>query len=535
MSAILQEFELDTEALIATFLAEAEENLVMMEDALLALERRPSDREPIDTVFRMAHSVKGNASCVGFQPVADFAHAVENLLEKMRGGAIVATTPLITTLLHATDALRALVRNTHEGQSELTQRERELLAMLDAIANGADAHEMQIAPVHEVLRDANGGRTLRVDAARLDAMLDLTGEIAIARGRLRQHLESMPRALEAFRDTERLFLDLQELVMRARMVPIGPYFRQQARVVRDLATAESKSAALAIEGADVEIDNNILEQLRQPLTHMLRNALHHGIESPEERRAAGKPAAGRVVLRATHEAGTIVIQIEDDGRGIDRDALLRRAIDAGVVAEGVKLDDREVLDLIFHAGVSTAHRVTEFAGRGVGMDVVRRNVENLRGSIHIASTRGRGTTVTLRLPLTLAIIDGFSVSVGSDCFMIPNEFVVECVALPDPDADTGVLRVDDRPLPWIRLGAFFQIDAPRARRQNVVVVECGGMRAGLAVDELQGQMQIVIKPMSRLFRDVEAISGSAILGDGRLALIVDVPALLQSVIERSDA
>lgn len=534
--------DIDLEVLVRTFLSEAEENLAAMEAALLALEARPEDEEALHTVFRMAHSIKGDARCVGFASVADFAHVVEDVLERMRSRALTASAAVTTVLLSSVDRLRHLVAASASGHHDLSSEDEELLESLRALTeakdekNGTNVADRAGAPVPE--RTAARGRTLRVDAERLDQMLDLTGEIAIARGRLRQLLESLPpdlggAALESFNDTERMFLDLQELVMRVRMVPVGPVFRQQARVVRDLAAAEGKTATLVVEGAEAEIDNTLLEQIRQPLTHMLRNALHHGIESPEERRAAGKDPVGRVTLRAFQEAGTIVVEVSDDGRGIDREALLRRSIVAGVVAEDQRLDDREVLDLIFRSGISTAAEVTEISGRGVGMDVVRRNVDQLHGTVHVSSAPGAGTTVAIRLPLTLAIIDGFGVSVSNERYIIPQEYVVECMELPNGtrmSGATGVIDVREHPLPFIRLAALFGLKERPAARMNVVVVEVSGIRAGLAVDVLHGQTQVVIKPLGRLLRSLSMVAGSAILGDGRVALILDLPALINNVL-----
>lgn len=523
--------DFDLALVVETFLAESSENLESMEEALLALEVHPQDAERIHTVFRMAHSIKGDAACVGFTAVRDFAHAVEDLLDRVRAGTVEASPPLITTLLHAVDVVRELIAAAAGGRHELTESEREVL---DVIASfSGEAVECSVTePAAETAR-----RSLRVDTARLDQMLDLTGEIAIARGRLRQMLESMPlqvaeSALESLHDLERRFFDLQELVMRVRMVPIGPFFRQQARLVRDIAVAEGKQAQLVVEGADVEIDNSMLDRIRQPLAHMLRNALHHGIESPEARIAAGKSATGRITLSAHHEAGTIVIEIVDDGRGIDRESLVARAVATGAIAEGEKLDHDAAIELIFRPGLSTAKSVTGTAGRGVGMDVVRRNVEAIHGSVHVRSVSGEGTAISLRLPLTLAIIEGFAVSVADERYIIPHEFVLECVELADGTRHgaTGVMTLRGQPLPFVRLGTFFGLPHREDVRGNVVVIECNGMRAGIAVDGLHSQLQVVIKPMSKLFGTLRPVAGSAILGDGRVALILDVPALVKELV-----
>ncbi|HWU37949.1 MAG TPA: ATP-binding protein, partial [Candidatus Acidoferrum sp.] len=278
------------------------------------------------------------------------------------------------------------------------------------------------------------GRTLRVDLEKLDRILNLTGEIAIARGRLRQMLEERvgragEEVLEAHLEADRLYLELQELVMKARMVPVGPTFRQFVRTVRDMATATGKSVRLLIEGEDVEVDTRVIEHLRDPLTHMIRNAVDHGIEPPQVRQSQGKDPCGRVTLQAYHEAGSIVIRLADDGAGLDRDRIVERAKSQGIAAEPEKLTDAEICQIVFEPGFSTAESVTDLSGRGVGMDVVRRNVEALRGSVVIDGRQGEGTTITIRLPLTLAIIEGFGVGVGDETYVIPLEAVQECLEL----------------------------------------------------------------------------------------------------------
>jgi two-component system chemotaxis sensor kinase CheA len=340
--------------------------------------------------------------------------------------------------------------------------------------------------------------------------------------------------LAAHREADRLYLDLQDLIMQARMVPLGPTFKQHQRTVRDLAAAQGKQVRLVMEGEDVEVDTAMVEGIRDPLTHMVRNAVDHGLGTPEERLAQGKDPCGTLTLRAFHENGLVAIQIADDGRGLDRERILRRAVERRLVAEGAVLSDTEVFAFVFEPGFSTKDQVTEISGRGVGLDVVRRNVEALRGSISVESGPERGTAITLRLPLTLAIIEGFKVQVSGEVYILPLEAVAECLELPPGQGRgrSGVLNLRGKPLPYLRLREHFALGGEPPARENVVVVQHAGTAVGLAVDALIGESQTVLKPLGRLFQGVRGLSGSAILGDGRVALILDVAALLREALRR---
>jgi two-component system chemotaxis sensor kinase CheA len=372
-------------------------------------------------------------------------------------------------------------------------------------------------------------------------MLDLSGEIAIARGRLGEMLEggaaSREELLEAHREADRLYLDLQELIMKARMVPIGPSFHQHVRTLRDGATAMGKQARLVVEGEEVEVDTAVVEWVRDPLTHMVRNAIDHGLETPDVRRARGKDPVGRIVLRAAHEAGAMVIEVSDDGAGLDRRRIAQKAAALGLVADAARMTDDDLARVLFEPGFSTADHVTEISGRGVGMDVVRRNVEALRGSVSIESEEGRGTRITIRVPLTLAIIQGFKVGIGDEIYILPLESVVECVELPAEataeSASCGVLSLRGKPLPFLRLRAHLGLAGAPPPRENVVVVQHGSLVAGLAVDALHGESSTVVKPLGSLFKGIPGVAGSSILGNGRVALILDVAGLLREALRRA--
>ncbi|HLG17971.1 MAG TPA: chemotaxis protein CheA [Blastocatellia bacterium] len=547
--------EIDREAILQTFFIESDEHLCAMEEALIALENRPEDEELLQTVFRVAHTLKGSASCLGLQSITRFTHVLEDLLERLRNRAIPVTSKLVTLLLQTVDALRQMVPEAMAGIEEMQPPHKALLRRLAKRLPAAvskdqgSSHNSPAVELKESLRrkqediqaSADHVKTLRVDIEKLDRMLTLTGEVAIARGRLRLMIERLgsrigEEIIETHLETDRLFAELQELIMKVRMVPVGPTFRRYNRTVRDVATSHGKLARLHIEGDDVEVDTRVIEHLRDPLTHTIRNALDHGLEPPDVREAKGKDPCGCVSLRAAYDSGAIVIRVTDDGAGLNRERITQRAKSLGIVTEPERMTDQDVMRLVLEPGFSTAETVTDLSGRGFGMDVVRRNIEALRGSVEIENRDGEGTTITMRLPLTLAIIDGLGVGVGSETHLIPMETVIECLELPDEERDparlSGVIDLRGQPLPYLRLRNFFAIGGAVPQREHVVVVQHAGSKAGLVVDTLHGESQAVIKPLGKLFRGLPSILGSTILGSGRVALILDVPEILRHAAER---
>ena len=469
--------EIDLNELMATFVEEAAEDIAALENGLLSLEVAPDDAEVKQELLRRAHTIKGNASCVGLTSVTAFAHAYEELLERIHENAMQADPAVVTLLLSGIDTFRRLIAAPSGGAQRMA------------------------------------ARSLRVASEKLDRMLDLTGEIAIARGRVQQLFAGADyeAAAEVEGQLAVLEAELQELIMRARMVPVGPLFRSYTRVVRDTASTHGKVAQLVTTGDDVEVDTTAVEMLRDPLTHMIRNAIDHGIETPEQRVANGKAATGTITLSAQHEAGSILIRLSDDG--------------AGIRVGG------ERLDKIFEPGFSTSETVTDLSGRGVGMDVVRRAVESLRGTIDFETVVGAGTTFTIRIPLTLAVIDGFRVTASSETFIVPMDHVVECIELPEDkrgDDHSGVLLLREEIVPYVRLRRLFALESTQNPRENVLVVRHGSAKAGLVVDELHGSSQAVIKPLGNYFGEVSGIAGSSILGNGQVALILDTPAILRN-------
>lgn len=528
-------------ALLEAFIAESDEGLSAAEEALLVLERAPEDAQALAAAFRCVHTIKGNSGIFDFDAITRVAHAMEDLLARVRGGQTVVSNGIITLLLESVDVLRGLLSDTDRTRA-LSAAELQLVEQLHA-ADSLQVTAHSAAQATGRALSERVSRTLRIDLAKLDRLLDLSGEIGIARGRLSEMLGdptiTKRIALEAQRDADHLHLELQELVMKLRMVPVGPTFRQFQRIVRDTARSLGKEAELRIEGVDVEVDMTVIEHLRDPLTHMIRNSVGHGIETPAVRLAANKPAAGTVVLRSFREAGTIVIELSDDGGGIDRDGVIRRARERGLAAESDALTEGQVMELIFQPGFSTAETVTDLSGRGVGLDVVRRNIDAIHGSVSVESEPGRGTTFRVRLPLTLAIVDGLGVGVDGESFVIPMEAVVEALRLPagsaGRDRATGVLTHRGESIPFIRLRERLAGDGTvkqAAERENVVVVRYARGRAGLVVDELHGECHTVVKPLPKSLRGIPGLSGSAILPNGRIAFIVDVPELLQVEIDQ---
>lgn len=374
-------------------------------------------------------------------------------------------------------------------------------------------------------------RLMRVHAYRLDDLVNQLGELVIATASLQEqsiHLNN-DSLLESVQEVQSLVDELQSSALQLRMVQIGETFNRFTRVVRDTAVDLGKNVNLQIVGADTELDKSMVEKISDPLMHLVRNALDHGLEGPDERIAAGKTAEGSLVLSAYHDSGSIVIEIRDDGRGINRQKVFQKALEKKIVTADMALNDHEIDNLIFAPGFSTADAVSNLSGRGVGMDVVKRNIESLRGTVTIESSPGLGSTFQLRLPLTLAIIDGFMVKVANSNFVVPLDLITECIELPQQDITNnlvGHLRLRDEVLPFIYLNRVFDLEEIHLDRKSIVVVKYGQYKAGIVVDGLLGEFQTVIKPLGKIFESMQGISGSSILGSGDIALILDVPKLI---------
>jgi two-component system chemotaxis sensor kinase CheA len=537
--------------LIGEFMTEASEHVVNAEAALLTLERRPDDAAAVNTVFRAFHTVKGVSSMLGMTALAQLAHHAESLLARIRDGEIRCTGVYANLCLRGIDLLKetltAVSAQIHGQEARLPAGYAQLVRELqnpDAQAVEAVASAPVVAPPHALEAEAPARAGMPVDESsvrvrtdRLDRLIDMVGELVIAHSML----AADPRN-DAARDPElsrkvghagKIVRELQDMSMSLRMVPLRPTFQKLTRIVRDVAKKSDKLIQFVSTGDDTEIDRNMVDVIAEPLIHMVRNAADHGIESTAARIAAGKSATGTVRLAAYHSGGSVVIDLSDDGGGLDKDRILLKATQKGLVDPNKSLSESEIYQLIFLPGFSTTENVTDISGRGVGMDVVRRNIEQLKGRIEITSERGRGTVFSIRLPLTLAITDGMIVRVGAERYIIPTvniamNFRPEASQVSTVAGRGELILLRGELIPLFRLHQLFKVEAAvtEPTRGLVVVLRDGVGSCGLLVDELLGQQQVVAKSLGAGIGKVAAVSGGAILGDGRVGLILDPGSLV---------
>ncbi len=395
-------------------------------------------------------------------------------------------------------------------------------------------------PEKTVEKNVKNSSSIRVETGKIDALVNMVGELVITQSMLSligenfdlSRLDQLKNGLEQLERHTRI---LQENVMNIRMMPISFVFSRFPRLVHDLSSKMGKKIELIMKGEQTEVDKTVIEMIADPLVHLVRNSLDHGIEMPDQRIAAGKPATGTVILEAYHRGGNIVIEVKDDGKGLDKDILRAKAIEKGLIDESTILTEKQTFELIFMPGFSTAEALSDISGRGVGMDVVRRNIQSLGGNIDIQSEAGKGSTISIYLPLTLAILDGQSIAIGNECYIIPLSSIFESISIPEEQVNRIVdkgetFRLRDEYIPIVRMHEVFNIPSAKARRISdgiVVVVEGQGVKCGLFVDDLLGQQQVVIKSLEQNYRKIEGISGATILGDGSVALILDIPGLIR--------
>ncbi|HUB79033.1 MAG TPA: chemotaxis protein CheA [Bryobacteraceae bacterium] len=547
--------------LLSDFVLESREHLASIESQLLILETDPGASEALNAVFRGFHTIKGLAGFLELWDVQKLAHETETVLDRARSSHWALTPDAIDVILESADHLRRWLTHLEgamQGQQSdapapndgLVQRIRALsadstqpveaaadLAALASAVETAPAVDSP-APSAEPARARSEAMAVKVDTAKLDYLVDMAGELVIAESLVRHDPDlggiKSPGLQRKLAQMTRITAELQKTAMAMRLVPIGPLFRRMSRLVRDLSRQFGKQVRMETEGDDIELDRTIVEELADPLMHMVRNALDHGIEMPPERLAAGKSAAARLLLKAQHQSGQVVIEIADDGRGLDAARIRNKAVEKGLLAQEKALSENEIFNLIFEPGFTTAARITNVSGRGVGMDVVRRHIEKLRGRIEVRSAPGRGAAFLLKLPLTLAIIDGLAVGVGSERYILPLFAVREMFR---PTAET-IWTVQQRAemalvrgnlLPVLRLYQRFGVRPRSANPADgvLVVAEVEGASYCLLVDELIGKQEVVIKSLGETFRGVTGIAGGAILGDGRVGLILDLDRLLK--------
>jgi two-component system chemotaxis sensor kinase CheA len=547
------------------FMAEALDHLGTIEAALLALDERPGDVTLLNDIFRPFHTIKGNAGALGVTSVQEVAHRVENLLDLARSGRRTMVPADVDVVLRAVDVLTSMIRDVGvrlSGQpgADLAPVALALIESVEMlIAGEADVRlkpdttigpdplnpdaptkpnttESRPDPVASVRRGEES-TAIKVDTRKLDSLVDAVGELIIVQSLIQEdpalanHVDQ--RLAGNLGQLKRITAGLQRSAMALRMVPIRQAFQKVSRIVRDLSRKADKSVELVLSGEDTELDRKMVEEITDPLMHMVRNSIDHAIEPAAARQAAGKRAQARIALSAYHQGGHIVIEIADDGKGLDTEKIKARALERGLIAPSASPSADEINALIFEPGFSTAEKVTEISGRGVGMDVVRRNIDALHGRIQIATEPGKGTTFCIRLPLTLAVLDGLIVGVGRERFVMPTTGVRESLRpLPahvhNVQGSARMVQVRDSLLPLVSLGELFGLPHESDPcKATVVVVEDAGSRVGLVVDALLGKQEVVIKSLGETFASVRGIAGGAILGDGRIGLILDAHGIVE--------
>jgi two-component system, chemotaxis family, sensor kinase CheA len=559
--------------LVVDFITEAREHLETAESAMLELENKSNDNELVNKIFRGFHTIKGMAGFLNLTDIGSLAHSAENLLDLARKSKLVLVGSNSDAVFASLDMLKKMIADLKQAVDSGTPIAAQpalaaLLETLKAAAEGrnpapvespaaapiagvAKAEQQQLdRVVEEVVSDgpkAKGPSTsaaqtaddkIKVSTSRLDTLVNMTGELVIAQLMVAEQIASAGMSMHDLArkvsHQGKIVRELQELSMSMRMVPIQGVFQKMARLARDLSHKATKPVDFVTVGEETELDRTVVDKIADPLIHMVRNSIDHGIEGPEDRVKAGKPPTGRVELRAFHRCGSIIIEIEDDGKGLNTERILQKAVEAGLVEAGQDLPQEDIFKLIFHPGLSTAEKITSVSGRGVGMDVVKKNVEALRGRIDISSTRGKGTIFTIQLPLTLAVIDGQIVRIGQARYIIPINSIVRTLR-PTREQVSSVLekgevvRERDELLPLVRLHRIFNV-VPTSEDPTqglVVVVEEDGKKCCLLVDDLLGQQQVVIKSLGDGMGRIRGVSGGAIMGDGRITLILDVPGLVQ--------
>ena len=521
------------------FLAEMAETLDAVDLQLVRLEADPGDRPTLDGVFRLMHTLKGTCGFIGLPRLEAIAHAGESLLGEVRANRITVTREAVTLVLQSLDQVKWLVAELRRAGAEPEGDDAELIDRLEDFASGTVtaplAEPSGMSAAHMPLDTAAGAGTIRVQVDLLERLMTMVTELVLTRNQLLQLNRSRsgdPYAQPLLR-LSGITSEVQDAVMRMRMQPIGAAWKKLPRLIRDIGAELGKDIRLTLEGEAAELDRQVLELIRDPLTHMVRNAADHGLETPAERKAAGKPAKGTIALSAAHQGGCIMIRIADDGRGLDTQAIRRAAVEKGLLgeAEAEALSDAQAHRLIFAAGFSTAEAVTNLSGRGVGMDVVRANIEQIGGQIDLASTPGQGTIVTLRIPLTLAIISALIVRADGRRFAADQAGVLEVVRVGpaaayriDEIEGAMMLRLRGALLPVVSLASSLEL-TPKGDSGFVLVIQTGAGRYGLLVDEVLGVEEIVVKPLPGALRDVRLLSGATMLGDGSVALILDGEAL----------
>jgi two-component system chemotaxis sensor kinase CheA len=559
------------------FLIESHENLDQLDTDLVGLEKSTKPAEALGRIFRTLHTIKGSCSFLGFPHLEAVAHAGEDLLGKLRDGKLALSAAVIDALLRMVDAIRKMLAVIESAGHEEDADEQDLIELLNRLASdrptagpgGANSGQKALAspassqglaiPQDVVRSTADSAipatdseraldssavydASIRINVDLLDKLMTVAGEIVLARNQILQYSQEYgdPAFQNTCRQLNLITTELQEHVMKTRLQPLDNVWNRFPRLVHDAAHACRKKVRLETEGSETELDKTLIEAIRDPLTHLVRNAIDHGIESPERRLAVGKPEEGCVRLRAYHEGGQVNVEITDDGSGIDAERIKNRAIEQRLITseQAARMGTQTLLGLIFLPGFSTATTVTTVSGRGVGMDVVKTNIEKIGGSVDVHSTVGQGTTVRIRIPLTLAIIKVLVVTNAGDRYAIPQVSIVELVRVEGEKARKGIQRVHgvlvyryrDRLLPLVNLNQVLQVAAEGSRSDdavNIVVLQAADRQFGLVVDRINDTQEIVVKPLWRHLKSLACFAGATVMGDGKVALILDVFGLAQ--------
>jgi two-component system chemotaxis sensor kinase CheA len=551
----------DMQDIVEDFLVEADELIESLDTNLVKLESTPHDLDLLNEIFRAAHTIKGTSSFLGLDQVSGLTHTMEDILNKLRKSELVVTPGIMDLLLESLDILKQLlnkVRNKTNEQIDIADIGGRLESALEGGAESAGAHEpdspddgdsaesVESDPIKKQASrkvTEKKDQTIRVDVDRLDALMNLMGELVLGRNSLVQTVNRMttdPQSDDvehvnrATATVNYITTELQLAVMKMRMQPVGKVFGRFPRLVRDLARDSGKKIELVIRGEETELDKSVIEEIGDPLVHIIRNSCDHGIESPEDRRAKGKSEGGTIFMSAEQEGSNIIIRIKDDGKGLDIEAIRAKAVERRLIsaAEAARMPDKEVFSFIFEAGFSTAKKITDVSGRGVGMDVVRTNIEKLNGLIELESAVDVGTTLSIKLPLTLAIIQGLLVKSDDDVFILPLSSVHETVKTTQTDIyyanQKPVFRLRDEIIPVINLTGILYGNGTgftMTEKPYIVVVGLADKKLGINIDGFLGQEEVVIKSMGDYLGATEGIAGATILGDGRIRLIVDLMGL----------
>lgn len=560
----------DDDEIIKEFLIECNEHLDNLDNGFVLIEQDATDRKTLSAIFRSIHTIKGGAGMLAFNKLEQLTHAAESLLSLLRDGKLTLSTEMTTTLLQTVDAVRnmllCIARNGQDGEEEY----QTLIEFLNQLQSGNSSQELSQETIQEAVLnqcDLNhddaedstqstseslqlseskaplmADTTIRINVELLDKLMNLVGELVLSRNQILQFISTQSDS-NFITVSQRLNLitsELQEGVMKTRMQPIGNVWGKFPRIVRDLATACDKKVTIEMLGKDTELDKTLIEAIKDPLTHIVRNSVDHGIETPEKRREMGKPEEGTLTLKAYHEGGHVNIEISDDGGGISPDKVKKKAAEKGLITADqlARMSDRDALNLIFLPGLSTAEQVTNVSGRGVGMDVVRTNIERINGTIDIKSELGQSTTLKIKIPLTLAIIPALIITCHNNRYAIPQVNLLELVRLDAEQikqdiqfiTDTPIYKLRGKLLPLVYLAKELELadesqgESPN-ESVNIVVLKAGETQFGLVVDNINDTQEIVVKPLSKLLKNVTTFAGATIMGDGKISLILDVMGL----------